>query len=151
MKGISCTNFSSRRKTDLALLKIDNEGEKLPYLKLMNSDYLEVGDIVVAIGNPFGVGQTVTSGIVSAVARTTIGVSDYQFYIQTDAAINPGNSGGALINMNGELAGLNTAIFSRSGGSNGIGFAIPSNMIATVINSDSTKITRAWLGLKQKM
>ena len=90
-----------------------------------DSDALEVGDLVLAIGNPFGVGQTTTSGIVSALARTHIGVSDFGFFIQTDAAINPGNSGGALINMKGQLIGINTAIFSRSGGSIGIGFAIP--------------------------
>ena len=100
-----------------------------------DSDGLEVGDIVLAIGNPFGVGQTVTQGIVSALARTRVGVSDYQFFIQTDAAINPGNSGGALIDMRGNLVGINTAIYSRSGGSNGIGFAIPSNMARLVAES----------------
>jgi Do/DeqQ family serine protease len=139
------------KKTDLALLKIDTEGEQLPFIELMNSDELEVGDIVVAIGNPFGVGQTVTSGIVSAVARAAIGISDYQFFIQTDAAINPGNSGGALVNMQGKLAGLNTAIFTKSGGSDGIGFAIPSNMVATIINKTNNKegkIIRPWLGIK---
>ena len=98
-----------------------------------DSDNLEVGDLVLAIGNPFGVGQTVTSGIVSALARTQVGISDYQFFIQTDAAINPGNSGGALVNMAGELVGINTAIFSRSGGSIGIGFSIPANMVKTVV------------------
>lgn len=136
-------------KTDLALLKIDVKNEPLPFIELMDSDKLEVGDIVLAIGNPFGVGQTVTNGIVSAVARTTIGVSDYEFFIQTDAAINPGNSGGALINMEGKLAGINTAIVSSSGGSNGVGFAIPSNMAASVINNinGSGKIVRPWLGV----
>ncbi|MDA0781515.1 MAG: Do family serine endopeptidase [Rickettsiales bacterium] len=133
-------------RTDLALLKIDTDKD-LPYLELMDSDDLEVGDIVVAIGNPFGVGQTVTSGIVSAVARTTIGISDYQFFIQTDAAINPGNSGGALINMEGKLAGLNTAIFSKTGASNGIGFAIPSNMVKTVIRTKGERVVRPWLGI----
>jgi len=133
-------------RTDLALLKIKTD-KKLPYLELMDSDDLEVGDIVVAIGNPFGVGQTVTSGIVSAVARTTIGISDYQFFIQTDAAINPGNSGGALINMEGKLAGLNSAIFSKSGASHGIGFAIPSNMVATIIRSKGKRVVRPWLGI----
>ena len=116
-------------RTDLAVLKIDVPDEELPALTLGDSDALEVGDLVLAIGNPFGVGQTVTSGIVSALARTKVGVSDYQFFIQTDAAINPGNSGGALVNMKGELIGINTAIFSRSGGSIGIGFAIPTNMV----------------------
>lgn len=134
-------------QTDLALLKIDVGDAPLPFLELMDSDKLEVGDIVVAIGNPFGVGQTVTSGIVSALARTTVGVSDYQFFIQTDAAINPGNSGGALINMEGKLAGLNTAIFTKSGGSNGIGFAIPSNMVKTVVNSNGISVVRPWLGV----
>jgi Do/DeqQ family serine protease len=133
-------------RTDLALLKIEDK-ESLPFLELMDSDKLEVGDLVVAIGNPFGVGQTVTSGIVSAVARTTIGVSDYQFFIQTDAAINPGNSGGALINMQGKLAGINSAIFTKSGGSEGIGFAIPSNMVATVVRSRGEHIIRPWLGI----
>ena len=100
-----------------------------------DSDDLEVGDLVLAIGNPFGVGQTVTSGIVSALARTQVGITDYQFFIQTDAAINPGNSGGALVDMKGELVGINTAIFSRTGGSIGIGFAIPANMVRTVVQS----------------
>ena len=104
-------------RTDLAVLKIDVPDEDLPALGLGDSDALEVGDLVLAIGNPFGVGQTVTSGIVSALARTSVGVSDYQFFIQTDAAINPGNSGGALVNARGQLIGINTAIFSRSGGS----------------------------------
>jgi len=134
--------------TDLAILRIDTEGEKLPYLKLADSDDLEVGDLVLAIGNPFGVGQTVTSGIVSAVARTNVGVADYQFFIQTDAAINPGNSGGALVTLNGQLVGVNTAIFSRSGGSIGIGFAIPSNMVQTVVTAalGDGKIMRPWFG-----
>ncbi|MCE3232743.1 MAG: Do family serine endopeptidase [Rickettsiaceae bacterium] len=136
-------------RTDLALLKIAGD-KHLPFLELMDSDKLEVGDLVVAIGNPFGVGQTVTSGIVSAVARTTVGVSDYQFFIQTDAAINPGNSGGALINMEGKLAGINSAIFTRSGGSEGVGFAIPANMVATVVRSKGDHIVRPWLGLSTK-
>ncbi|RMF10519.1 MAG: DegQ family serine endoprotease [Alphaproteobacteria bacterium] len=134
--------------TDLAVLKIDAEGEKLPYLELRDSDTVEVGDLVLAIGNPFGVGQTVTSGIVSAVARTNVGITDYQFFIQTDAAINPGNSGGALVTLDGKLVGVNTAIFSRSGGSNGIGFAIPANMVSTVVSAALTdgKVVRPWLG-----
>lgn len=137
-------------KTDLALLKIDMPNQqKLSYLELGNSDELEVGDLVLAIGNPFGVGQTVTSGIVSALARTTVGVSDYQFFIQTDAAINPGNSGGALITMDGKLVGINSAIYTRSGGSNGIGFAVPANMVATVIDSSAAggQIVRPWTGI----
>ncbi len=136
-------------RTDLAVLKVDvPDQEILPALRLADSDNLEVGDLVLAIGNPFGVGQTVTSGIVSALARTQVGVSDYQFFIQTDAAINPGNSGGALVNMKGELVGINTAIFSRSGGSIGIGFSIPTNMVRTVVQSAATgqKVRRPWLG-----
>lgn len=120
--------------TDLAILRID-AGEPLPALPLADSDKVEVGDLVLAIGNPFGVGQTVTSGIVSAQARTRVGISDFDFFIQTDAAINPGNSGGALIDMSGKLIGINTAIFSRSGGSIGIGFAIPSNMVRAVVDT----------------
>jgi Do/DeqQ family serine protease len=135
-------------RTDLAVLKIEMAGEKLPFVALADSDELEVGDLVLAIGNPFGVGQTVTSGIVSALARTQVGITDYQFFIQTDAAINPGNSGGALVNMKGELAGINTAIFSRSGGSIGIGFAIPANMVRTVVQSAEAggKVLRPWSG-----
>ncbi len=135
-------------RTDLAVLRIDTRGEELPALELMNSDDLEVGDLVLALGNPFGVGQTVTSGIVSALARTRVGISDYQFFIETDAAINPGNSGGALVTMDGRLAGINTAIFSRTGGSIGIGFAIPANMVGSVINAavGGGEILRPWLG-----
>lgn len=136
-------------RTDLAVLKIDVPDEELPVLPIGDSDALEVGDLVLAIGNPFGVGQTVTSGIVSALARTRVGVSDYQFFIQTDAAINPGNSGGALVNMKGQLIGINTAIFSRSGGSIGIGFAIPTNMVKTVVataEAGGAAIKRPWLG-----
>lgn len=135
-------------RTDLALLRVKNEGEPLPFLQFRDSDELEVGDIVLAIGNPFGVGQTVTSGIVSALARTQVGVSDYSSFIQTDAAINPGNSGGALVGMDGRLVGINTAIFSKSGGSLGIGFAIPSNMVRAVVAGTvkGGRVTRAWLG-----
>jgi Do/DeqQ family serine protease len=137
----------SDAKTDLAVLKIDTKGEDLPSLEFADSDELDVGDLVLAIGNPFGVGQTVTSGIVSALARTQVGVTDYQFFIQTDAAINPGNSGGALVNMQGELIGINTAIYSRSGGSIGIGFSVPSNMVRTVVQSAAGgKVRRPWLG-----
>jgi Do/DeqQ family serine protease len=119
---------------DLAVLKLDSD-DKFPAIPIGNSDALDVGDLVLAMGNPFGVGQTTTSGIVSALARSHIGISDFGFFIQTDAAINPGNSGGALINMRGELVGINTAIYSRSGGSIGIGFAIPSNMVRAVVAS----------------
>ncbi|MHB9880275.1 Do family serine endopeptidase [Pacificimonas sp. ICDLI1SI03] len=132
---------------DLALLQVDTGGVALPTVTLGDSERTEVGDIVVAIGNPFGVGQTVTSGIVSAVARTGVGISDYQFFLQTDAAINPGNSGGALISMDGSLVGVNTAIYSRSGGSNGIGFAIPVNMVRQFLAGAKTgRVVRPWLG-----
>src|SRR3978361_628551 len=122
-------------RTDLAVLRLKDSKEKFPTLDFANSDELLVGDVVLAIGNPFGVGQTVTHGIISALARTQVGITDYQFFIQTDAAINPGNSGGALVDMTGKLAGINTAIFSRSGGSQGIGFAIPANMVRVVVAS----------------
>lgn len=137
-------------RSDLAVLKI-KDAKDLHVLSLGDADGLQVGDIVLAIGNPFGVGQTVTQGIVSALARTQVGVSDYQFFIQTDAAINPGNSGGALINMQGELVGINTAIFSRSGGSIGIGFAIPSAMVRAVVQTAKNggkSVRRPWLGAK---
>jgi Do/DeqQ family serine protease len=119
---------------DLAILKIDGP-EPFPVVALGDSELLEVGDLVLAIGNPFGVGQTTTSGIVSGLARTHVGVSDFGFFIQTDAAINPGNSGGALVDMNGDVVGINTAIYSQSGGSIGIGFAIPANIVGAVIES----------------
>jgi Do/DeqQ family serine protease len=134
--------------TDLAVLKID-ANDKFPVLSLGDSDGVEVGDLVLAIGNPFGVGQTVTNGIVSAQSRTQVGVSDFDFFIQTDAAINPGNSGGGLIDMRGRLIGINTAIYSRSGGSVGIGFAIPSNMVRAVVDaalSGSTSFERPFIG-----
>ncbi len=136
-------------RTDLAILRIDPGSERLPALPFADSDALEVGDLVLAIGNPFGVGQTVTMGIVSAVARTGTGISDYNFFIQTDAAINPGNSGGALVTVDGRLAGINTAIFSRSGGSIGIGFAIPASMVRTVVAAATTggRLARPWLGI----
>ncbi|MEO1028319.1 MAG: Do family serine endopeptidase [Pseudomonadota bacterium] len=137
-------------RTDLAVLKIDVGDEQLPILTYANTRSVEVGDLVLAIGNPFGVGQTVTSGIISATARTDVGVNDFAFFLQTDAAINPGNSGGALINNQGELVGVNTAIFSRSGGSNGIGFAIPAEMVRRVVDAgvNEGRIVRPWLGLK---
>ena len=136
-------------RVDLAVLRIGNGNETLPFLELRDSDEVEVGDLVLAIGNPFGVGQTVTSGIVSAVARTAVGVSDYNFFIQTDAAINPGNSGGPLVTMDGRIAGINTAIYSRSGGSIGIGFAIPANMVRSVLAAVGSggRAARPWLGL----
>jgi serine protease Do len=123
-------------------------GKDFPTLGFADSDQLEVGDLVLAIGNPFGVGQTVTNGIVSALGRTGIESSDYESFIQTDAPINPGNSGGALVNLQGQLVGINTAIFSKSGGSVGIGFAIPSNMVkaVAVAAEQGHKIVRPWLG-----
>ena len=137
-------------RTDLAVLKIDTEGEALPTLSFADTRAIEVGDLVLAIGNPFGVGQTVTTGIISAQARTDVGVSDFSFFLQTDAAINPGNSGGALVDTAGRLVGVNTAIFSRSGGSNGIGFAIPSEMVKRVVDAamNEGQLIRPWLGLK---
>jgi len=149
-RQFDCDVVLKDEKTDLAILRIKNpNGTQFPAIPFGDSDQLEVGDIVLAIGNPFGVGQTVTQGIVSALARTRVGVTDYQFFIQTDAAINPGNSGGALIDMHGRLVGINTAIYSRSGGSNGIGFAIPSNMARLVADSAETgdgSVRRPWLG-----
>jgi len=136
-------------KTDLAVLKIRNPDRDFPALAFGDSDKLEVGDLVLAIGNPFGVGQTVTSGIVSALARTGVETSDYGFFIQTDAAINPGNSGGALVDMHGRLVGVNSAIFTRSGGSLGIGFAIPANMAKVVANAglNGGEVIRPWVGV----
>ncbi len=137
-------------RTDLAVLKLKN-AKDLATIELADSDALQVGDIVLAIGNPFGVGQTVTQGIVSALARTQVGVGDAQSFVQTDAAINPGNSGGALVDMQGRLVGINTAIFSRSGGSHGIGFAIPSAMVRVVIDSaraGATSVRRPWFGAR---
>ena len=137
--------------SDLTILRIKGANERFPVLEFGNSDELQVGDVVLAIGDPFGVGQTVTHGIVSAVARTQVGISDYRFFIQTDAAINPGNSGGALVDAAGRLVGINTAIYSRSGGSQGIGFAIPANMVRVVVASakgGSGAVKRPWLGAK---
>lgn len=136
-------------RTDLAVLKVEAD-VVLPHLKFRDSDDLQVGDLVLAIGDPFGVGQTVTSGIISALARTQVGISDLNFFIQTDAAINPGNSGGALVTMDGRLAGINTAIFSKTGGSHGIGFAIPSNMVRAVLSgmTQEGQVVRAWFGAR---
>jgi len=143
-----CDIVLKDERTDLAVLRIRGANGQFPFIEFADSDRLEVGDIVLAIGDPFGVGQTVTSGIVSALARTQIGVSDYQFFIQTDAAINPGNSGGPLIDMNGLLVGINTAIFSRTGDSNGIGFAIPSNMVKVIASSAEQGgfVRMPWIG-----
>ena len=135
-------------RTDLAVLRLQG-GDAFPTLELGDSDALEVGDFVIAIGDPFGVGQTVTQGIVSALARTQIGANDYGFFIQTDAAINPGNSGGALVDLDGRLVGINSMIFSRSGGSMGLGFAIPVNMVKSVVSAalhGGKSVKRPWLG-----
>lgn len=134
--------------TDLAVLKI--EMSNLPVITLGNSDQLQVGDVVLAIGNPFGVGQTVTSGIVSALGRTQLGINTFENFIQTDAAINPGNSGGALVDVQGRLMGINTAIYSRSGGSMGIGFAIPTSIARNVLSAivRDGEVTRGWIGVE---
>lgn len=136
------------KKSDLAILRLE-ASQKFPAVVIGDSEDLEVGDLVLAIGNPFGVGQTVTSGIISALARSQGGVDDFGFFIQTDASINPGNSGGALVDMTGRLIGINTSIFTRSGGSNGIGFAVPSNMVQVVLDSvkgGSSSVMRPWVG-----
>ena len=135
-------------RTDLAVLKIDTKGERLPVVPFADSDQVQVGDLVLAIGDPFNVGQTVTMGIVSALARTQVSASDYQFFIQTDAAINPGNSGGALVTIDGKLAGINTAIYSRTGGSIGIGFAIPANLARRVVEGveGGQGVRLSWVG-----
>ncbi len=133
--------------SDLAVLKIDLKN--LPVIKLSNSEDIAIGDVTLAIGNPFGVGQTVTMGIISATGRDHLGLSRYEDFIQTDAAINPGNSGGALVDANGSLIGINTAIFSRSGGSQGIGFAIPANLARGILDDIVThgRVIRGWLGI----
>jgi serine protease Do len=134
-------------RSDVAVVKID--ANDLPFLKIGDSSRMKVGETVLAIGNPFGLNQTITSGIVSAVGRANVGISDYEDFIQTDAAINPGNSGGALVNIRGELIGINTAIFSTSGGYQGVGFAVPSNMAKSVMDSliKTGKVVRGWLGV----
>ncbi len=134
-------------KTDLAVLKVEADG--LHTIPWGDSDTLEVGEFVLAVGNPFGLNQTVTMGIVSAVGRASMGIAEYEDFIQTDAAINPGNSGGALVNTRGELVGINTAIFSQSGGNMGIGFAVPSSMARSILEqlTKSGKVVRGWLGV----
>ena len=136
--------------TDLAVLRIAEAEEPFAVLPFADTRGVKVGDMVLAIGNPFGLSQTVTSGIVSALARTEVGVSDFSFFIQTDAAINRGNSGGALVDMTGALVGVNTAIYSEDGGSNGIGFAIPAEMVRRVVESalDDGRVVRPWLGVR---
>src|SRR6185437_7414130 len=143
--GLIVTNFHVIRGASQVKVALSDKRE------FGDSDKLQVGDVVLAIGDPFGVGQTVTHGIVSALARTKVGSSDYQFFIQTDAPINPGNSGGALLDMSGHLIGINSAIASSSGGSEGIGFAIPANLVRVVVasaESGSNAVKRPWLGAK---
>jgi Do/DeqQ family serine protease len=138
-------------RADLAVLKIDVGSEKLPVIAIDDREQLEVGDLVLAIGNPFGVGQTVTNGIISATARSNVGITDFSFFIQTDAAINPGNSGGPLVDMDGDLVGINTAILSRSGQSSGVGFAIPAQMARQVVGAalgGENAVIRPWLGAR---
>jgi serine protease Do len=139
--------IGSDLKTEIAVVKID--AKNLPIVPWGNSDKLQVGEVVLAVGNPFGLNQTVTMGIVSALGRANVGIADYEDFIQTDAAINPGNSGGALVNVKGEVVGINTAIYSTSGGYQGIGFAIPSNMVKSIMESliKKGKVVRGWLGV----
>jgi serine protease Do len=150
-REFEATLLTADERSDLAVLRIDTKGEALPYLELKDSDNVEVGDLVLAIGNPFGVGQTVTSGIISALARSSLDINDLNYFIQTDAAINPGNSGGALVTMDGKLVGINSAIYSRSGGNLGIGFAVPSNMVRVVVNAEASgkkNVVRPWTGIE---
>jgi serine protease DegQ len=137
-------------ETDLAVLRI--QLDKLPVITLGRTQDLRVGDALLAIGNPFNVGQTVTAGIVSALGRNGLGLSTFESFIQTDAAINPGNSGGALVDLNGHLVGINTAIYSRSGGSNGIGFAIPADVAQRVMESliKDGVVRRGWIGVEPR-
>jgi len=139
------------QRSDIAVLQLEGVNGSLPVVAIDTQEQLEVGDLVLAIGNPFGVGQTVTNGIISALNRTETGISDSSSFIQTDAAINPGNSGGALVDMDGDLIGINTAIFSRSGSSSGVGFAVPAQMVKQVVDSavgGATAVIRPWLGVK---
>ena len=138
-------------RSDIAVLQLEGVSDRLPTLNIDDREEQQVGDLVLAIGNPFGVGQTVTNGIISALNRTETGISDSGSFIQTDAAINPGNSGGALVDMDGDLIGINTAIFSRSGSSSGVGFAVPATLVKRVVDSavgGATVVVRPWLGVK---
>lgn len=149
-REFDATLVTTDDRSDLAVLRINSKGENLPYIELKDSDDAEVGDLVLAIGNPFGVGQTVTSGIISALARTNLDINDLNYFIQTDAAINPGNSGGALITTDGKLIGINSAIYSRDGGSMGIGFAVPSNMVRIIVGAvtqGKKVVMRPWTGI----
>ncbi len=146
-KKIQAKVLGTDEHTDIALLKVDLDN--LPHLKFANSTHAEVGEWVVALGNPFGLSHTLTAGIISATGRNAVGIATYENFIQTDAAINPGNSGGPLINLNGEAVGMNTAIFSRSGGYMGIGFAIPANMVKKIVAQlrSNGSVTRGYLGI----
>lgn len=138
-------------RSDIAVLQLDDVNADLPVIRVDDQEEQQIGDLVLAIGNPFGVGQTVTNGIISALNRTDTGISDAGSFIQTDAPINPGNSGGALVDMDGDLIGINTAIFSRSGGASGVGFAVPAAMVRRVLESavgGETRVVRPWLGVK---
>jgi serine protease Do len=148
-REFAATIVGTDPQSDLAVLRIEGDPGVVQPLSLGDSDRLRLGDVVLAIGNPFGVGQTVTMGIISAVGRANVGIVDYEDFIQTDAAINPGNSGGALVDMEGNLVGINTAIISRSGGYQGIGFAIPSNMARRIMESliETGRVERGWLGV----
>jgi serine protease DegQ len=145
---MSATVVGTDPETDLALIKID--AKNLPAITFASTEKLNVGDVVLAIGNPFGVGQTVTQGIISALGRTHLGINTFENFIQTDASINPGNSGGALIDTEGNLVGINSAIYSRSGGSMGIGFAIPASLARQVMEQIVSlgNVTRGWIGIQ---
>ena len=149
-RSFPCEVVGTDPATDLAVIRIKGDvPDDLPVIEMADSDKIQVGEIAIAIGNPFGFTHTVTMGIISATGREGVGLADYEYFIQTDAAINPGNSGGALVNSNGKLIGINTAIFSRSGGYMGIGFAIPANMVKNVVKELMTrgKVVRGWLGV----
>jgi serine protease Do len=151
-REFDATLVTTDERYDLSLLRIDTGGEQFPFVQMRDSDSIEVGDVVLAIGNPFGLNQTVTSGIISALARSAGGINDSSFFIQTDAAINPGNSGGALVSLDGRLIGINTAIYSQTGGSVGIGFATPSNIVARIVATGEAggRIVRPWLGISMQ-
>jgi serine protease Do len=149
-RSFECEVVGTDPATDIAVIRIKGKvPDDLPVIEMADSDKIQVGEVAIAIGNPFGFTQTVTMGIISATGREGVGLADYEYFIQTDAAINPGNSGGALVNSNGKLIGINTAIFSRSGGYMGIGFAIPANMVKNVVKElmTSGKVVRGWLGV----
>jgi Do/DeqQ family serine protease len=150
-RQFTATVLLADERSDIAVLQLEGVEEPLPVLRIDSGEDQQIGDLVLAIGNPFGVGQTVTNGIISALNRTETGISDSGSFIQTDAAINPGNSGGALVDMDGDLIGINTAIFSRSGSSSGVGFAVPATMVQRVVDAaldGETTVVRPWLGVK---